>query len=298
LKRSSFTAVPGRLAELARPRRVDLHVHTTASDGEYTAAQVGAMARQAGLAAVAITDHDVFGSADEARASAGDQVEVISGVEISASFDTREVHLLGYFSRADPTQLDRVLARVRDARRDRFHDFVEKLAANGTHLPPDRVRIVAESSPSLGRRHLAKLLVECGFARVRVEAFHRLLGPLRHAVAPKALLPVEEAIHLVRAAGGVASLAHPPADLSGEDYARLAAMGLVALEVVYPWGRSSRSASLREVAASLGLAVSGGSDCHGPDPSHRRIGSHGITVDELNALRGWRGEPVPSACRS
>jgi hypothetical protein len=128
LRRSPFTAVPGRLADLALPRRADLHVHTTASDGEYTAAQVGALARQAGLAAVAITDHDVLGAVDEARASAGDQVYVIAGVEISASFNNREVHLLSYFIRTDHAELNRVLGRVRDARRERFHDFVEKLA--------------------------------------------------------------------------------------------------------------------------------------------------------------------------
>lgn len=286
--------MPGRLAELSRPRRADLHIHTIASDGEYTAAQVGALARQAGLAALAITDHDVIAAADEARTSAGDRVDVVAGVEISASFNGREVHLLGYFIRTDDADLNCALARVRDGRRQRFHDYVEKLAVNGAHLPPDRVHLVADSSPSLGRRHLANLLVMCGFARMRVEAFHRLLGPLSRAVCPKILLPIDEAIHLVRAAGGVVSLAHPTPDLSVEDYASLAAMGLAALEAEYPWGRFSRSASLRGLASNLGLAITGGSDCHGPHPSHRRIGSHGITLDELSALRGWRGQPVPS----
>jgi predicted metal-dependent phosphoesterase TrpH len=297
LRRSPFTAVPGRLAELARPRRADLHIHTTASDGEFTASQVGALARQANLAAVAITDHDTLTFPEDVRAAAGEMIEVIPGVEISASFQGREVHLLGYFISCDHSDLNRALSRIRDARRERFHEFVARLAASGTILPPDRVRLVAESSQSLGRRHLARLIVECGFARTRTEAFHRYLSPQTRALKPKLLLPIEEAIHLVRAAGGVASLAHPAPELDESDFAALAAMGLAALEAEYPWNRSSRGALLREAARGLNLAVTGGSDCHGPDPSHRRIGSHGITRDELSVLRGWRGQSVPATCR-
>jgi predicted metal-dependent phosphoesterase TrpH len=290
--------VPGRLAELAHPRRADLHIHTTASDGEFTASQVGALARQANLAAVAITDHDTHTLPDDVRAAAGEKIEVIPGVEISASFQDREVHLLGYFISCDHSDLNRALSRIRDARRERFHEFVARLAVSGMILPPDRVRLVAESSQSLGRRHLARLIVECGFARTRTEAFHRYLSPQTRALKPKLLLPIEEAIHLVRAAGGVASLAHPAPELDATDFAALAAMGLAALEAEYPWNRSSRGALLRDVAGSLNLTVTGGSDCHGPDPSHRRIGSHGITLDELSVLRGWRGESIRSTCRT
>jgi predicted metal-dependent phosphoesterase TrpH len=282
------------MAELVAPRRADLHVHTSASDGEYTASQVVALAREAKLAAVAITDHDEITIPDKLLAAGGSPIEVIPGVEISAEFNGREVHLLGYFIRVDHPDLNLVLSRIRDARRERFYGFVAKLRETGTHLPADRIRLTAESSSSLGRRHLARLLFECGFAATRVEAFHRFLGPVARGVLPKALVPIEEAIQLVRAAGGLSSLAHPSTDLTVADFRSLTKMGLAALEAEYPWGRSSRSALLREAAARLNLAATGGSDCHGPDPSHRRIGSHGITADELNALRGWRGERVPS----
>ena len=286
--------MPGRLAELSRPRRADLHVHTIASDGEYTAAQVGALARRAGLAALAITDHDILTPPEAVCAEAGEGIEVIAGVEISASFGDREVHLLGYFVSLDHPDLNRGLARICNARRDRFREFVVQLAGSGINLPPDRVRLVAESSRSLGRRHLAKLLTQCGYARSRAEAFHRFLQPLARAMPPRCLLPIEEAIHLVRTAGGMASLAHPSPDLSAADFGALAAMGLAALETEYPWRRSSRGALLRDAARGLNLAITGGSDCHGPHPSHRRIGSHGIALDELSALRGWRGQSVPS----
>jgi 3',5'-nucleoside bisphosphate phosphatase len=296
LRQSPYTAVPGRLAALVPPRGADLHIHTTASDGEFTAAQVGALARQANLAAVAVTDHDIIADPDEIRAAA-EEVEVIPGVEISARFNDREVHLLGYFIGADNGDLNNSLARLREARRNRFHEFVARLAASGTTVPLDRIRTVEVSSPSLGRRHLARLLVQTGFASSRAEAFRSFLGPISRSVAQKSLLPIEEAIHLVRAAGGVASLAHPSPDLTATDFQTLAAMGLAALEVEYPWGRSSRTALLRAAAAALGLGITGGSDCHGSDPSHRRIGSHGISREELNALRGWRGRGVASICR-
>jgi predicted metal-dependent phosphoesterase TrpH len=100
------------------------------------------------------------------------------------------------------------------------------------------------------------------------------------------LVPVEEAIGLVHAAGGVASLAHPPPDLTDGAFGQFREMGLDSLEVEYPWGRGSPAARLRAAAARFGFAASGGSDCHGPEPAHRRIGSEGITSDELAALRG------------
>jgi predicted metal-dependent phosphoesterase TrpH len=283
-RRSPFTNLARQLAALARPQRADLHVHTTASDGEFTPSQVVAHARQAGVAAVAVTDHDTLAGVAEARAAAP-ELEVIAGVEISTSFNGREFHLLGYFVRTDHAELNAALARVCERRRERFREFVERLRAAGRDIPADRVALVEQGAVSLGRRHVAQLLVACGAARHRNEAFQRFVGPVRTGVGPKVLVPVEEAIRLVHAAGGVASLAHPPTDLGDEAFRTLAGYGLDALEAEYPWGRNSRSNALREAAARFGLAVSGGSDCHGPDPQHRMVGTHGVTVEELAALR-------------
>jgi predicted metal-dependent phosphoesterase TrpH len=284
-RRDPFTRLCGRLAELARPRRADLHAHTTASDGEYTPGQVVALARQAGLCAVAVTDHDTLAGVSEALAVAGEAIGVVPGVEISTSFAGRELHLLGYFVHTDRTELNAALVALCESRRERFRDFVARLGERGLALPGDRVRLVEEATVSLGRRHVAGLLVGCGHARTRAEAFHRFVGPLARSVRPKALVPLAEAIRLVRAAGGVASLAHPPSDLGDGAFGQFREMGLDALEVAYPWGRSSPAARLREAAARFGFAVSGGSDCHGPEPAHRRIGSSAITSDELAALR-------------
>lgn len=284
-RRSPYTLAAGRLAQLAAPARADLHSHTTASDGEYTASQVVALARQAGLRAVAVTDHDTLAGVAEARAAAGDAIELVPGVEISTGFAGREFHLLGYFVRTDHAGLSAALAAVCASRRERFRELVAGLREREVRVPEDRVRLIEEGTASLGRRHVATIVLASGAARTRTEAFHRFVNPIARKGPPKALVPIGDAIALVRAAGGVTSLAHPPSDLTEDQFADLRAAGLDALEVVYPWGRRSPAARLRETAARLGLAVSGGSDCHGPDPAHRRIGSCAITSDELDALR-------------
>ena len=294
---SAYTLAPVRMAQLAAPARADLHVHTTASDGEYTPSQVVAQARIAKLCTVAVTDHDTLAGAEEAATAAHGHVEFVPGVEISAAFGGREVHLLGYFVRTDHDELNAALARLCAARRERFFDFASLLRAHGLALPDDRVQLVASATASLGRRHVAALLVACGHAHARTAAVYRFVNPLVGKVKPKVLLPVAEAIRLVRAAGGVSSLAHPSPDLTDEQFAELRAHGLSALEAVYPWGRNGRGRRLREIAGRCGFAVSGGSDCHGPDPAHRRIGSHAITSDELPALRTLAHESAACATR-
>jgi predicted metal-dependent phosphoesterase TrpH len=206
-------------------------------------------------------------------------------VEISTAFAGRELHLLGYFVRPDHDELNAALATVCESRRERFWHFVALLRERVLTLPDDRAKLVEDASASLGRRHVAELLVACGQARTRTEAFHRFVNPLVGKVRPKSLVPLEEAVRLVHAAGGVTSLAHPPADFTDAAFACLSDTGLDAIEVVYPWGRNSPAMRLREVAARFGFAISGGSDCHGADPADRRIGSHAITSDEFAALR-------------
>jgi predicted metal-dependent phosphoesterase TrpH len=289
-RRSPFTALCQQANRPGGRVRADLHVHTTASDGDYTPSQVAVLAKQAGLAAVAVTDHDTTaGVAEAAETAAGlpgwNRVEVVAGVEITTEQDGREFHLLGYFVDPDHPGLAAALVRLCDRRRDRFRDYLAKLADRGTPIPADRAAPVVARSPSLGRRHVAGLLVGCGFARSRNEAFGRFLFPLKGSVLPKEKLPVGEAIDLIHAAGGVASLAHPPVDLTDDGLDRLAAAGLDAVESEYAWGRSGPAGRLRRAADRLGLAVTGGSDCHGPDPAHRRVGRYGLTADGLEALR-------------
>ena len=212
-------------------------------------------------------------------------IEVIPGVEITTELDGRELHLLGYFVKLDHRRLVTTLDQLCERRRERFHAYISELSRRGYTIPADRARLVENASASPGRRHVAGLLLECGLARTQNEVFHRMLAPLRDSVIPKHKLAIDEAIQLVHEAGGVASLAHPPSDLSEEAYSRLQAMRLDAIEVEYAWGRSARPNRLRELAARFGFAMTGGSDCHGPNPKHRHIGSYAIAADSLEHLR-------------
>jgi predicted metal-dependent phosphoesterase TrpH len=276
----------------ARPRpagRADLHVHTVHSDGTYTPAQVVELARRAGLAALAVTDHDTLAGVRAGQAAAvGTGLEVIPGVEITAEYRGREFHLLAYFVDVDNGPLQAALGRLCAHRAGRFHDMVERLRGCGVSLDADEVRAHAEGGAP-GRRHLAMLLVRARRVGSVREAFARYLGDRGQVTVPKVRLPVAEAIGLVRGAGGVAGWAHPPTDCTRENLAELRAWGLAALEVEYPSGRPSRRRYLRGLAAELGLAVTGGSDCHGPGDYRRDVGACGVSGAELEVLRRCRG---------
>lgn len=299
MKRSPFTALCSQFHRLANPRRADLHVHTTASDGEYTPSQVAAHARAAGLAAVAVTDHDTLAGVAEAHLTASafptPAVEIVPGVELTAELDGREVHLLGYFVRPDEPELADTLARLCARRRDRFFDYLTKLADAGHPIPTDRADLLASRTASLGRRHVASLLVACGHAGNNNGAFYRFLHPLRSTVVPKLLVPIADAIRLVHQAGGAASLAHPPSGLTDDQFERLRAAGLDGLEAEYPFGRSSPGGWLRAACDRYGFVRTGGSDCHGPDPAHRRIGSTAVPAERLDELRRRCGRAAPPA---
>lgn len=284
-----FTALCQLAARLSEPRVADLHVHTTASDGDYTPSQVVALARQARLKAVAITDHDTLAGIGPAVEAAGSALEVIPGVELSAEFGGREVHILGYFVRPDDRRLTEHLGSVCDRRRERFRAFIERLTATGIVFPDGLAELEAQRSTSLGRRHLAGLLVRTGAARSRYGAFQRFLLPITPDVPANHLTPAAEVVRLVRDAGGVCSLAHPPEADEEALLTGLRGLGLLAVEAVFPAASATRTERLRRLARKLGLAVTGGSDCHGPEVAGRAVGARGVSCAELDALRHLAG---------
>jgi 3',5'-nucleoside bisphosphate phosphatase len=262
--------------------RADLHLHTTHSDGQYTPAEVIDLARRCGLSAIAVTDHDTLdGVAPTRAAAAGSGVEVVPGVEITASYKDREVHLLAYFFDEADSSLAAALAQVRRDRAERFLAMIERLKACGVSIQEEPLH------PSPGRRHLAEQLVRAGKAGSIREAFARYLHDGGRADVPKRCLPAEEALALVRQAGGVAARAHPPYDCSRDDLANMQKLGLGAVEAEYPGAKRQFARQLRGWAAELGLVVTGGSDCHGPGTS--AIGSKTVSAEELAALRQKAG---------
>jgi 3',5'-nucleoside bisphosphate phosphatase len=280
--RQPFTAL---CQVAARPRlagRADLHLHSTLSDGTYTPEQVVELARRCGLAAIALTDHDTLAGLAAARAAAGTNLEVVAGVEITTEHAGHELHLLAYFIHPDDAPLASALATIRQHRHARYHEMVRRLRDRGV-FQDDLEPSTPVAPDALGRRHVAERLVRCGAVATIREAFTRYLKDDAPAAVPKWRLPVAEALALIRAAGGVASWAHPPPTAHFEQFVELRRLGLGAVEAVYPDLRGSRSRILQEYAVKLGLAISGGSDCHGPGP--REIGCCTISADELQRLR-------------
>lgn len=273
------------LCQSAKPPltgRADLHLHSTASDGQYTPAQIVDLARRAGLGAIALTDHDTMAGLSDARNAAAGRIEIISGVEISCTWFGREVHLLAYFVRTNDLNLNATLLRLRESRVHRYLEMTKKLRSFGVTIedPPTQC-----ADAALGRRMLATQLANSGAVDSVRDAFNRYLDDDKPAFVQKELLPLDEAILLVRGACGVSSYAHPGNELDARRLAELAEIGLGAVEVEYPALKNSRKLQLRQWANDLGLAITGGSDCHGPDISKRSVGVSTISDQELFLLR-------------
>lgn len=268
---------------------IDLHLHTTASDGTLTPADLVARAARAGLTIISVTDHDTVAGYDEASAAAARlNLTLLPGIEITAIEEGRDVHLLGYFF--DPRDAS-LLDFLRQQRLQRVIR-VEQIAARLRQLgyPVDTNRLLDEAThstgKSLGRPQVADALVRAGHVRSRDHAFDRLLGADRPAFVARSGPPPESVVEIVRAAGGITSLAHP--GLLGQDHLipRLAAAGLAALEAVHSEHTPEHERRYRELAAAHGLAVSGGSDYHG-DHGRRAAAFGAVTLpaDDLAALQ-------------
>lgn len=262
--------------------RIDLHLHSTTSDGSLAPAALIAAARAGGLHVVALTDHDtIFGCAD-ALAAAEDEVHVIPGIEISSSLDT-EVHILGYF--IDPAH-ERLVAYAREAatyRRERMRGMISRLDALGVRIGYDEVLAVAGAEPeSLGRPHLARALAQHGHVQSPSEAFDRYIGNEGPAFLPAQLLAPAAAIALIHEAGGLAAWAHPRADAFERDLPRLQAWGLDGVECFRPRVPHADALRMEARALSLGLVVTGGSDWHGIWQG--KLGDFSVSRDEVGAF--------------
>jgi 3',5'-nucleoside bisphosphate phosphatase len=244
---------------------IDLHLHTTASDGSLSPTGLVARAAAAGLTTISVTDHDTFAGLAEARTAAGDL-----GVEITAIENERDVHLLAYFVDPADSGLSSFLARQRTDRIRRIREIAHRLATLGCAIDVEPLLDSASSSDgrSVGRPLLADALVAAGHARDRSDAFDRLIGNGRPAFVPRMGATPDEVIALVRDSGGIVSLAHPGLTRIDDAIPRLAAAGLTALEARHSDHNADTEKHYRQMAAGLGLAVSGGSDFHG-DPGHR-----------------------------
>ena len=248
-----------------QPPRFDLHIHTTASDGTDSPEAVVALAAGKGFSIIAITDHDTMCGVPEA-AAAGEKygVRVIGGVEISAGGQT-EVHVLGYGVR-DVERLEQTLTLMRDKRAERMAGMVEKLRALGVDVTLDEV--TALSGGSVGRSHLARVLIDKGVVRDVREAFAKYLSPGKPAYVEREKLGVQQAVRLIADCGGLPVIAHPGQN-RGESYwgrerfHALKAYGLRGIEVSHMAHGAAQAAAFERIARAENLLVTGGSDYHG-----------------------------------
>lgn len=249
--------------------RIDLHTHSSASDGTGTPAQVVRDARAAGLDVLGLTDHDTTSGWDEAAHEARSTgLTLVRGTEVSALAGGVSVHLLSYLQ--DPTArvLADVLARTRDSREHRAETMVARLAAGGVPVTWADVLLQAKDAVSVGRPHIADALVELGVVPDRSAAFADLLSARGPYYVGYAAPTAVEAVRAIVAAGGVPVFAHPGADGRGRVVAdevieELADAGLVALEVDHRDHSPAQRQRLRTLADRLGLLVTGSSDYHG-----------------------------------
>jgi 3',5'-nucleoside bisphosphate phosphatase len=272
------------------PAGIDLHSHSTASDGQFAPAEVAARARQAGLAVWGLCDHDtVAGLPAAAAAAAALGLRLVPGIELSAFLERREIHLLGHF--VDPvhptlTAFEDFLA---DHRRVRVRAIVERLGALGVHVTEEAI-VRHSGGKTIGRPHVARAIVEAGGATSVRDAFDRWLGEGKPAYVQRYRLEAVDAVRLVRGAGGTVTIAHPGVSkLEVAEVARLAAAGVSGIEAIHPDHNPSVREKYERAAAASGLVVTAGSDFHGPDVSpDRHLGMVSMGEAALAALEARR----------
>jgi 3',5'-nucleoside bisphosphate phosphatase len=278
---------------------IDLHMHTTASDGRSTPEELVARASAVGIRTLSVTDHDTMASVPAAAQAAMEAgIELIPGIEMTAVYAGRDVHVLGYYVDAGSRELRDHTDAQRIGRVQRAREIAGRLAALGVPIDIDGLvaRAPAGDAKSLARPQIARALVEAGHVATIQEAFDRFLTEGRPAYLPNDGKPPEEVVAIINRAGGIASLAHPGPLNRDELIPRLAEAGLAALEVYHCAHAEGTRLHYRKLARHHALAVSGGSDYHGEGVRRAEFfGKVGLPAPDLAVLKERAGRPRASA---
>jgi len=283
------TLQPAQGEPEARRGLIDLHLHTTASDGRCSPAELVDRAAAAGVTRLAVTDHDTTSATGEIRAlAAGRGIDTLPGIEITAVENGADVHVLGYFIDPADEELQRFLATQREHRVVRVEEIAARLAGLGK--PIDVTGLVADartqSMRSIGRPQIARAMIDAGHVATLDEAFARWLGRDCPAFVPRSGASPESVIHRIHAARGLASLAHPGRTRIDARLPALRDAGLDALEAFHSDHAPDERIRYVHTARSLGLLVTGGSDFHGDPARTITPGSTSLPEEYWAAVEG------------
>ncbi len=269
-------------------RTADLHMHTTFSDGTDTPEQLVARARGAGLSAMSITDHDnteAFARAEPVAGRLG--IELIPGIEMSASYDGLEVHLLGFLLDFQTPELVAYLATQQARRVVRVREMVRRLGAVGVQIDAEEVLALAGEG-TVGRPHVARTLLKRGYVTDASEAFSKYIGPGNPGFVPGSPMAPGEVIRIIRAAGGIPVLAHPIYLDRDALIDQFVGEGLLGLEVYHSGHTPEHVKRYERIADRLALLKTGGSDYHGTNKEGVPVGVVRIPLPLVDALKQWK----------
>jgi len=269
---------------------IDLHTHSTASDGQYAPAEVATRAAAVGTLAWALTDHDTVAGLEEGEGAARTLgIRFVPGIELSAFLERREIHILGHF--VDPVHrtlrdFENLLA---DHRRTRVREIVRLLAENGVSVTEEAI-VACSGGKTIGRPHVARAMLAAGVVGSVKEAFDRFLGEGQPAYVGRFRLLAEDGVKMIRQAGGVATLAHPGVSkVNPGELPRLRALGFDGVEAYHPDHPREQAARYREAADRAGLVCTAGTDYHGEVVAPERfLGTSSMAPAELERLEARR----------
>lgn len=264
----------------------DLHVHTNASDSTFSPDEVILNAKLVGLSAVGITDHDTVDSLDRALLLGKEAgIEVIPGIELSAEEGQAEIHILGYFINHKDPAFAATLKMLRESRLERAKLIIQKLKGQNVNLELEDVLKLTESYTSVGRLHIARALKDAKHVSTIGDAFRRYIGQNGPAYVGKHKMSPLEVIKMIKAAGGVAVLAHPVVLNNDELVKSMIPMGLDGIEVYHTEHNTAAVERYRNMAQANGLVMTGGSDCHGMSKNKMLLGTILIPYEYVEQLR-------------
>ncbi|HHW28099.1 MAG TPA: PHP domain-containing protein [Syntrophomonadaceae bacterium] len=263
----------------------DLHIHSTASDGTLVPEEIVELALQKNLSVISLTDHDTTDGIDRALNSAkGTNLEVIPGVEISTDWEDTEVHILGYYIDYHSQQLQEVLYEMRQARDLRAAKIIEKLKDLGISIDYEHVKKIAGKAP-VGRPHIARAMVECGYVSSINDAFEGYLARGKPGYVPRIKMHPYEAISIIEKANGVPVLAHPGLMNRDSLIPALVKKGLLGIEVFYPLHDQEMTEKYKWYCRKYALVTTGGTDHHGPGTGYPMLGEVGVDREDVENLK-------------